>query len=167
MKARSRESARGRNGVHMKKTLVLASFLILTGTAHAQATGSPTGILNSAGSLNSAGTLGSGGGINGAGSINAPSSSPAPAGAPSAPGAAADRNANQNSKNPGEYVPSKFTNYGEAVALGEIEAGMRPLTVAEAARVAQQQKKNASPQTVIVLEKDDNGKLVIAPAAKK
>jgi hypothetical protein len=148
----------------MKRIVVLAGLLILTGTAHAQAVGSPTGILNGAGSINSAGSYGSGGGINGAGSVNGPSASPAVA---SAPGAVADRNVNQSSKNPGEYVPSKFTNYGEAVALGEIESGMRPLTVAEAARMAQQQKKNGNTKTVIVLEKDGDGKLAIAPAAKK
>jgi len=150
----------------MKKTLLLASFLILAGTAHGQGAASPTGVLNGAGSINNAGTLGSGGGLNGAGSINGGSAA-APAGPASAPGAAADRNVNQSSKNPGEYVPSKFTSYGDAVALGVVESGMRPLTVAEAARLAQIQKKNAEQKHVIVLDKDDDGKLVIAPASKK
>jgi hypothetical protein len=145
---------------------LLASFLILAGTVHGQGVASPSGALNGAGSLNNAGSIGSGSGsLNGVGSINAvPAASPAPA---SAPGAAVDRNVNQNSKNPGQYVPSRFTNYGDAVALGVVESGMRPRTVAEAARLAQMQKKNAEQKPVVVLDKDDDGKLVIAPAAKK
>ena len=49
-----------------------------------------------------------------------------------------------------------------------VESGIRPLTVAEAARLAQtQKKKNAEQKPVIVLDKDEDGKLVIAPASKK
>jgi hypothetical protein len=151
----------------MKKTLLLASFLVLAGTVHGQGVQSPTGTLNGAGSVNNASSLGSGsGGLNGAGSINGGPAG-APAGPASAPGAAADRSVNQNSKNPGEYVPSRFSTYGDAVALGVVESGMRPLTVAEAARQAQLRKKNAEQKPVIVLDKDDDGKLVIAPAAKQ
>ena len=150
----------------MKKTLLLASFLILAGTVHGQAVASPTGALNGAGSLNNSSGIGNGGGLNGLGSINAPSAASS-AGPASAPGAALDRNVNQNSKNPGEYVPSRFSNYGDAVALGVVESGIRPLTVAEAARLAQTRKKNAEQKRVIVLERDANGNLVIAPEAKK
>jgi len=149
----------------MKKTLLLASFLILAGTVHGQGSASPGGSLNGAAGLNNAASIGNGGALNGMGSINTPAASSA---APvSIPGAAVDRNVNQNSKNPGEYVPSRFTNYGDAVALGVVESGIRPLTVAEAARLAQTQKKNAEQKRVIVLDKDDDGKLVIAPASKK
>jgi hypothetical protein len=159
--------ARGRNGEHMKKTLLLTSFLFLAGTVYGQGVQSPTGTLNGAGSVNNASGLGSGsGGLNGAGSINGGSVS-TPAAAPSAPGAATDRSVNQNSKNPGEYVPSRFSAYGDAVALGVVESGMRPLTVAEAARMAQMQKKTAEQKPVIVVDKDEDGKLVIAPTAKK
>jgi hypothetical protein len=149
----------------MKRTLLLASFLILAGTVHGQGSASPGGSLNGAAGLNNAASIGNGGALNGMGSINTPAASSA---APvSAPGAAVDRNVNQNSKNPGEYVPSRFTNYGDAVALGVVESGIRPLTVAEAARLAQTQKKNAEQKRVIVLDKDDDGKLMIAPASKK
>lgn len=148
----------------MKKTLLLASFLILAGTVHAQVVASPSGTLNGAGSLNSAGSIGSGGALNGLGSINTPSVSAAvPA---STPAAAMDRVVNQNSKNPGDYVPSRFSNYGDAVALGVVESGVRPLTVAEAARQAQTQKKNDEQKRVIVLDRDANGKLAIAAPAK-
>ena len=116
--------------------------------------------------MNNLSGIGSAGGINGAASINGGSavSATAPTGAP---GAAADRAVNQNSKNPGEYVPSRFSNYGDAVALGVLESGIRPPTVAEAARLAQMQKKNSEQKRVIVLDKDDDGKLVIAPASKQ
>jgi len=157
---------RGCDGEDMKKTFLLASFLILAGTVHGQGAQSPSGTLNGAGSVNNASSLGSGGGLNGAGSING-GSAPAPVAPASAPGAAADRAVNQSSKNPGEYVPSRFSTYGDAVALGVVESGIRPLTVAEAARLAQMQKKNAEQKPVIVLDKDEDGKLVIAPTAKK
>jgi len=150
----------------MKKIIVVASFLIFAGVAHGQ-TGatinSYSGIGDSAG-LGGAPGLGAGSGIGGSPNINLPTASGS---VPSAPAAAADRDVNQNSKNPGNYVPSRFTNYREAVALGEVESGMRPLTVAEAARMAQARKKNASQRPAIVLDRDENGKLVIAPTAKK
>jgi hypothetical protein len=159
--------ARGGDGEHMKETFLLASFLVLAGAVHGQGVQSPSGTLNGAGSVNNASSIGSGSaGLNGAGSINGGSAS-APATPASAPGAAADRAVNQSSKNPGEYVPSRFSTYGDAVALGVVESGIRPLTVAEAARLAQTQKKNAEQKPAIVLDKDEDGKLVIAPAAKK
>jgi hypothetical protein len=153
-------------GGNMKKILVTVSFLIFAGVAHGQtgATINSYSSIGDAGGLNGATSLGAGSGIGGTGNINLPSST---ASLPSAPGAAADRNVNQSSNNPGPYVPSKFTNYGDAVALGVIESGIRPLTVVEAARLSQTQKKNTNAKPVIVLEKDEDGKLVIAPAAKK
>jgi hypothetical protein len=140
----------------MRKTLLLAGILVFAGTARAQM----------GGSINKFEGIGSTGSINGGASTNG--SSAVPSTAPtSAPGATVDRVVNQNSKNPGEFVPSRFTNYGDAVALGVIESRMRPLTVAEAARLAQMQKKNAEQKPPIVLDKDEDGKLVIAPASKK
>jgi hypothetical protein len=150
----------------MTKTLLLASFLILAGNAHGQILGSGGGTLNGAGSINNLGGIGSAGGLNGSASINGASAVPATA-PTSAPGAAVDRAVNQNSKNPGEYVPSRFSNYGDAVALGVVESGIRPPTVVEAARLAQMQKKNAEQKRVIVLDLDTNGNLVIAALAKK
>ena len=64
-------------------------------------------------------------------------------------------------------MPSTFTSYGEAVELGKLEAQMKPMTLAEAARLAQEQRKNAAAKPVIVLDKDGDGKLVIAPRAKQ
>jgi len=53
------------------------------------------------------------------------------------------------------------------VELGKLEASMKPTTLAEAARLAQEQKKTASKKRAIVVERNDDGKLVIAPAAKQ
>ena len=136
----------------MKKTLLLAGMILFAGTAYGQS-------INYAGNMNGTGSLGGAGSIN-AGSVTAVNHSSSPAGL-------SDFQVNQQSKNPGEYVPSRFSTYGDAVALGVVESGIRPLTVAEAARLAQMQKKNAEQKPVIVLDKDEDGKLVIAPTAKK
>jgi hypothetical protein len=141
----------------MRQTLLLAGILILAGTARAQA---PIG-----GSINNLGSISSGGSLNGAAGMNAGSLTPVSV--PSAPTAAADSLANQNSKNPGQFVPSTFTSYSDAVELGKREAAMKPMTLAEAARLAQEQKKAASKKSVIVVDRTDDGKLVIAPAAKQ
>ncbi|HXN30150.1 MAG TPA: hypothetical protein VN902_23730 [Candidatus Acidoferrales bacterium] len=136
----------------MRKTLLLAGILIFAGTARAQI----------GGSINNLGSIGSGGSLNGlnAGAVTSVS-------VPSAPTAAADSVVNLNSKNPGAFVPSTFTSYGEAVELGKLEASLKPTTLAEAARLAQEQKKTASRKSVIVVERNDDGKLVIAPATKQ
>jgi hypothetical protein len=139
----------------MRKTLFLAGILVFAGTARAQ-----TG-----GSINNLGSISGGGSLNGVAGMNA--GSLASVSVPSAPTAAADSVVNQSSKNPGAFVPSTFTSYGEAVELGKLEASMKPATLAEAARLAQEQKKTASKKSVIVVERNDDGKLVIAPAAKQ
>ena len=164
---RGRESGGASEGAkNMKKILVMASFLIFAGVAHGQggATINGYGSIGDYGGLNGATSLGAGGGLSGSANINPPSSTAA---VPSAPGAVLDRDVNQSSTNPGPYVPSRFTNYRDAVALGVIESGIRPLTVAEAARLGQLQKKSANAKPAILLEKDVDGKLVIAPVVQK
>jgi hypothetical protein len=155
MRARSRQSTRDCNGEHMRKTLLLAGILFLAGTARAQM----------GGSINNLGSISSGGSLNGAAGLNAGALTPISVS--SAPTTAADYVVNQNSKNPGPFVPSKFASYGEAVALGKLEAEMKPMTLAEAARLAQEQKKVASKKLPIVMASNDDGTLVIAPRAKK
>jgi hypothetical protein len=103
--------------------------------------------------------------LNGAAGLNAGALTPISVS--SAPTTATDYVVNQNSKNPGPFVPSKFASYGEAVALGKLEAEMKPMTLAEAARLAQEQKKIASKKLPIVMASNDDGTLVIAPRAKK
>ena len=155
IRARSRDSARGCNGEPMRKTLLLAGILVFAGTARAQI----------GGSINNLGTINSMGSLNGTAGINAGATGPTAM--PSAPTAAADSLVNLNSKNPGQFVPSTFTSYGEAVELGNLEAKLKPMTLAEAARLAQEQKKNASKKPVRLVARNDDGKLVIAPAAKQ
>jgi hypothetical protein len=139
----------------MRKTLLLAGILIFAGTARAQM----------GGSINNLGSISGGGSLNGVAGLNA--GAVTSVSVPSAPTAAADSVVNLNSKNPGAFVPSTFTSYGEAVELGKLEASMKPTTLAEAARLAQEQKRTASKKSVIVVERNDDGKLVIAPAAKQ
>jgi hypothetical protein len=134
----------------MKKTLLLAGIIVFAGAAHGQ------GIINGAGSMNGAG------GLNGHSSID--SEVVTAVNRPSEPPPVSDVVVNQNSKNPGDFVPSTFSNYREAVALGEFEAHQKPLTIVEAARLAQQQKKNASPKPVLQVQQNAQGKLVIAAA---
>jgi hypothetical protein len=149
------DPARGRDGELMRKTLLLAGILIFAGTARAQM----------GGSINNLGSISGGGSLNGVVGLNA--GAVTSVSVPSSPTAAADSVVNLNSKNPGAFVPSTFTSYGEAVELGKLEASMKPTTLAEAARLAQEQKKTASKKSVIVVERNDDGKLVIAPAAKR
>jgi len=148
MRARSRESTRGCNGDNMRKILMLAGILVFAGAARAQVGGS----LNSGGSVNKMGSLNGGSGR----SSDADAANTLP-----------DSTTNRNSSNPGIFVPSTFTSYGKAVELGKLEALMKPMSLAEAARLAQEQRKNAAAKPVIVLDKDGDGKLVIAPRAKQ
>jgi hypothetical protein len=140
----------------MKKLFVLAGILILAGTAHAQYGGS----LNNGGTINGSGNLNSSTGMNNSKSINGDSGKTASS--PNSPDGVRDASVNSSSKNPGLFVPSTYSSYREAVTLGLMEGQIRPLTVAEAARLSQQQKKAAKQKPAIVLEQDTNGKLMIA-----
>ena len=139
----------------MRKTLLLAGVLFFAGTARAQV----------GGSINNLGSINSGGSLNGAAGLNAGALTPMSV--PGAPTTAADYVVNQNSKNPGPFVPSTFASYGEALALGKLQAQMKPMTLAEAARLAQEQRKVASTKPAIVVASNDDGTLVMARTAKK
>ena len=132
----------------MRAALVLAIILIFAGTAHAQFGGE---------NISSAG-----GSINGAGSLNSHHSTPTS----STSSVNLDAGVNMNSKNPGEFVPSTFSSYKDALATAKLEADIRPMTVAEAARLSQDRKKNAKDKAVIQLDEDEHGKLVIASVKK-
>ena len=132
----------------MKAALVLAIVLIFAGTAHAQFGGE---------NITSAG-----GSINGAGSLNSHHSTPT---SPANP-VNLDASVNMNSKNPGEFVPSTFSSYQDALATAKMEADFRPMTVAEAARLSQDRKKNANDKASIQLDEDEHGKLVITSVKK-
>ena len=104
--------------------------------------------------------MGAGAGLNGVGTLNG---SGAMNGGSSASGRVAEPRHTDNvqAKNPGEFVPSAFENYPAALSMGEEAGRVRPLTVVEAARFAQQAKAAANTKPAIVLEKDAEGKLIV------
>lgn len=134
---------------------MLAGILVIAGTARAQLGGS----INNLGSMNGTGSLNGASGIN-AGALTSVS-------LPSAPTTSSDFVVNQDSKNPGQYVPSTFASYSEAVALGKLQAQTKPLTLADAARIAQERKKDGGQKPALVVEENARGRLVIATAGKR
>ena len=140
-----------RRGIQMK-FLLAAGVLLLVGTGSANAQ-----------SMSNVGTIGGGSSLNGASSVN---NSPTinPSGGSSA-GVVSDPRSSKSVEgtNPGEYVPSTFESYDAALSLGEIAKRIHPLTVVEAARLAQQAKANPAAKPALVLEKDPDGNLIVVP----
>jgi hypothetical protein len=118
----------------MKKIILLAGIAMLAGSAQAQ--------------MRSSGTSSPGGSL----SFSHPSHG-TPASAPQA---------NVSATNPGEFVPSTFESYKEAVIIGQEQLNARPVTVAEAARILQAQKKSESQKPALIVEQDDNGRMIIS-----
>ena len=143
----------------MRAALVLAIVLIFAGTAHAQLSG---GSINTSSAINGVAGVNDTVATNGAGSINSQPSASASAESHTNP----DAGVNMNSKNPGEFVLSTFSSYKDALATAKLEAELRPMTVAEAARLSQERKKNANTRAAIQLDEDEHGKLVIASVKK-
>jgi hypothetical protein len=135
-------------GSIMRAALVLAIVLIFAGTARAQFGGE--NISSASGS------------INGAGSLNSHHSTPTSSTSSVNP----DASVNMNSKNPGEFVPSTFSNYKDVLATAKLEAELRPMTLAEAARLEHERKKQVNDKAVFRVEEDEHGKLVIVPASQ-
>jgi hypothetical protein len=134
----------------MRTVFALAIVLIFAGSAHAQFSG---GVINTGGSsINHATTL----------NTNV-STSTTNSGSASA---ASDVVVNRNSKNPGEFVPSKYSTYQDVLAEAKLEAALRPTTVAEAARQEQERRSKSKDANVIQFDEDAQGKLVIAQAKK-
>jgi hypothetical protein len=71
---------------------------------------------------------------------------------------------NIEATNPGEYVPSTCENYDSAVNIGRNARLIRPPTLVEAARTAQQARATGALKPAIVLDKDGEGNLVIVTA---
>lgn len=133
----------------MRTVILSAIVLLFAGSAHAQLLG---GVINTGGnSINRASALNS--------HVNAATNS-------GNPPANLDAFVNRNSKNPGEFVPSKFWAYQDVLAEAKLQAAQRPLTVAEAARQEQERRSKSQDAKVIQLDEDAQGKLVIATAKK-
>jgi hypothetical protein len=132
----------------MRTAFALAIALIFAGTAHAQFSG---GVINTGGSsINHATTL----------NTNVSTTTTTSESAP----ATSDSVVNRNSKNPGEFVPSKFSSYQDALAEAKLEAALRPTTVAEAARIERERRSKSHDANVVQLDEDARGRLEIARA---
>ncbi len=144
----------------MKSVILVAALLIAAGTAHAQFGYQPS--INNANTIGNGGdiggsvSIGNGGGLNGSGSINPPHP-----GSGSSSSAAPAAFLNVDTKNPGEYVPSTFADYKDALITGEAVAHRKPMTLADLARQTQIEKKAATPAKSIQMDQDSDGKLVI------
>ena len=132
----------------MKKVLLFAAVFVFAGAAQAQIGGSISGHAG----INGAGGLESHGGLN----------SPQPA----LNNGTTTFN-NVSGTNPGEFVPSTFESYKDAVADAKANANKKSLTLADIARQAQAEKKTAEPKSAMVLEENSDGKLVIADPKKQ
>ena len=104
--------------------------------------------------------MGAGSGLNGVGTLNG-SGTVNSVGSTSGRVSEPRHTDNVQARNPGEFVPSTFENYPAALSMGEEAGRVRPLTVVEAARLAQQAKAAATTKPAILLEKDAEGKLVV------
>jgi hypothetical protein len=118
----------------MKKIILLAGIALLAGSAQAQ--------------MRSNGMSSSGGSLSFSHSNHG---TPAPA-----------PQVNVSATNPGEFVPSTFESYNDAVITGQEQLDARPVTIAEAARIFQAQKKTETQKPALIVEQDDNGRMVIS-----
>ena len=135
----------------MKKLIVLAGFLTLAGAAHAQQRG---------GGAAPSAFPSAGGGSGGGGGLSSPSHSASA----SLPGPYSTPRANASATNTGEFVPTMFQSYQEAVSEGQRELDARQPQLAEAARMAQAAKKSAAGKAVMAAGQDNEGNLVISGA---
>jgi hypothetical protein len=138
----------------MKSTLILAAVLLLAGSAHAQwinvGTGAP---------INGLGTINTNGSINDVGSSH-------PGVATTSQWFDADIAVNANSKNPGEFVPSTYSSYKEALAIGRLDLQVKPTTVVQAARLTREQRSKMDRSDTILVDEDSHGNLVIVAKRK-
>jgi hypothetical protein len=132
----------------MKKLILLAGLLSLAGTAHAQRAGAVANPYNSGG-----GGAGGGGGFSSSGSSTIGNTTPGPYSTP---------RANAAGTNTGEFVPTFFENYQEAVSAGQRELDAKRPQVAEAARAAQATKKAGTQKPALMAIQDGAGNVVIS-----
>jgi hypothetical protein len=132
----------------MKKLVFLAGLLTLAGTAHAQRAGAVANPYNSGG-----GGAGGGGGFSSSGSSTIGNTTPGPYSTP---------RSNAAGTNTGEFVPTSFENYQEAVSAGQRELDAKRPQVAEAARMAQATKKTATQKPALVAVQDNAGNVVVS-----
>jgi hypothetical protein len=69
---------------------------------------------------------------------------------------------NVSATNPGEFVPSTFESYKEAVIIGQEELNAKPVSVAEAARSLQAWKKSETQKPALIAEQDGEGRIIVS-----
>jgi hypothetical protein len=69
---------------------------------------------------------------------------------------------NVSATNPGEFVPSTFECYKDAVVIGQEELEAKPLSVAEAARSLQAWKKSEIQKPALIAEQDREGRIIVS-----
>jgi hypothetical protein len=69
---------------------------------------------------------------------------------------------NVSATNPGEFVPSTFESYKEALIIGQEELDAKPLSVAEAARILQAWKKSEIQKPALIVEQDSEGRIIVS-----
>jgi hypothetical protein len=69
---------------------------------------------------------------------------------------------NVSATNPGEFVPSTFESYKEALIIGQEELDAKPLSVAEAARILQAWKKSEIHKPALIAEQDGEGRIIVS-----
>ncbi len=126
----------------MKKIILLAGIMLLAGTAQAQ-------------------MVGGGGSIGSSAAINAPDSIASNTGVAPAP------HPNVSATNPGEFVPSTFESYQQAVAAGQEELDAQPLRLADVARMYQARKKLEIQKPALIAEQDDDGNVIISSERRR
>jgi hypothetical protein len=123
----------------MRKYLILVGALLTAGTAHAQASMSTGGGINSISGITPyrIATMGSG-------------------------ASSGDPRASQvvSAKNDGLFLPSLFAAYDQAVEIGQLAANARPPMLGDLARSVREQKKNTKQTAVLIVEQDQNGRMI-------
>jgi hypothetical protein len=123
----------------MKKTLLLVGILLTAGTASAQGSG------NSGGGLNS---------VNGITSYRIASMR--------CDGSSGDPRSSQviSAKNDGQFLPSTFASYDQAVQFGLLAANAKPPMLGAIARSVREQKKSARQSAILIAEQDQGGRMI-------
>lgn len=122
----------------MKKFLFLAAALAVAGTAHAQ------------------GSLSSGGGINSVNGITSYRIATMRCDAP------VDMRSSQvvSAKNDGQFLPTTFASYDQAIEIGQLAASAKPPKLGEIARSLREQKKYAAQAAILIVEQDQYGRMI-------
>jgi hypothetical protein len=131
----------------MSKTILAAAIFLFAGASAAFAQ-HPAAMKPSSNTLGGGGVTG--GGISAASAGGRSMPSPAPA-------------ANVGARNDGQFVPSTYANYSDAVAEGDKELNARPASLGDLSRQLREQKKATRDKARIFVDQDEYGNLRYSP----